>query len=418
MSQPGNNNQAGAGLSGATLLNDMEVAKIPRRRRVLGWSLIRGEVTLLVAPPGVGKSTLGLAQAIAICTGKKITYEEVHESGKVWVYNNEDSRDELMRRVAAILQHNGIPFSNIKGRLAVDSGADRPLLMAKADRQGGVIRLPDVDACIEIIKRGQFSVFIADPFAETHEVQENSNEQIKRVGQMFREIAWRGDCAVLLIHHTAKPPQGSAEGHAGNMNTARGASALAGIARVVQTIFSMSVKDAHQHGIPEAEKHLFVRLDDAKANLSLVTGKALWFKRVGVVIENGDEVGILQPVDLALMRPQALADDDAGHAIIAALLAAAPGRQISLNAAAKLLAWGQDEQFHRYRETDSRKQQRATRKFREMVAAAARAGLEISTAAGMEGFQLLEDQYPQQLRRFTLRIEATSNPSEREADDE
>jgi hypothetical protein len=38
---------------------------------------------------------------------------------------------------------------------------------------------------------------------------------------MFREIARAGNCAVMLVHHTAKPPQGSSDGHAGNPNLRR-----------------------------------------------------------------------------------------------------------------------------------------------------------------------------------------------------
>lgn len=401
--QGGNDGKApGEGLPvKAAFLDEMDVAQIPRRQRVLGWSLIRGQVTLLVAPPGVGKSTLGLAQAIAISTGRKITYEDIHEVGKVWVYNNEDSLEELKRRVAAILQHNEIPFSLIKGRVALSSGADRPLLLARGDKRGGVMRLPDVDSCIEEIKRHEIAVFIVDPFVETHDVQENSNEQIKRVGQLFREIAWRGDCAVLLVHHTSKPPQGSTDGHAGNMNSARGASALAGIARVVQTIFSMSARDAQQYGIPEGDKHLYVRLDDAKANLSLITGHALWFKRVGVVIENGDEVGILQPVALARPLALPLEEQQLHQSIVRGLLAVMPELQLSLNAAAKRLAWGSDEQFHKYREVDSRKHQRAKKPLREAITAACRAAITVEQGGEAHGFALVENIYPAQLRRFT-----------------
>ena len=40
------------------------------------------------------------------------------------------------------------------------------LLVAKADRTGTVIRMPDVDACIEHIRAHQIGVFIVDPFIE------------------------------------------------------------------------------------------------------------------------------------------------------------------------------------------------------------------------------------------------------------
>ena len=108
------------------------------------------------------------------------------------------------------------------------------------DRHDQVIRQPDVDACIARIREHDIGLFVVDPFVETHDVNENSNEQIKAVASMFRDVARAGNCSVLLVHHTAKPPQGMSDGHAGNMNTARGASALVGVARVVQTLFGMS----------------------------------------------------------------------------------------------------------------------------------------------------------------------------------
>ena len=209
----------------------------PRRRWLLVRSLLRGNLTVKVAPPGVGKSTLCLERAVAVVTGRTITGEEVHEQAKAWVYNNEDDGDELKRRLAAVLQHWNIPLDEVKGRLALNSGADRPLLVAKANRAGTVIRLPDIDACIEHIRAHGIGLFIVDPFIETHEVNENSNEQIKAVAAMFREIARRGECAVMLVHHTAKPPQGRSDGHAGDLQHVTWASALTGVARVVQTLF-------------------------------------------------------------------------------------------------------------------------------------------------------------------------------------
>jgi hypothetical protein len=155
--------------------------------------------------------------------------------------------------------------------------------------------MPDVDGCIERIREHDVGLFIVDPFVETHEVNENSNEHIKTVAAMFREVARATNCAVLLVHHTAKPPQGMSDGHAGNMNTSRGASALVGVARVVQTLFSMSVSDAERFGVAPEERHLFLRLDDAKANFGPISGASLWYRREGITIANGDDVGVLVP---------------------------------------------------------------------------------------------------------------------------
>jgi AAA domain len=366
-----------------------------------------GNLTLKIAPPGVGKSTLGIEQAVAIVTGRPITGQEVHEQTKVWIYNNEDDAEELKRRLAAVLQHWDIPLDEVRGRLALNSGADRPLLVAKVDRAGAVIRMPDVDACIEHIRAHQIGAFIVDPFVETHEVTENSNEQIKAVAVMFREIARAGNCAVMLVHHTAKPPQGSSDGHAGNLNTSRGASALAGVARIVQTLFSMSARDAEQHGVDEDERHLFVRLDDAKANLGLISGRASWFRRVGVTIANGDEVGVLVPDELQQVEKSARFDEF-HRTIIACLLARVLEPEITLNAAAKLLAWSEDERFWKYRETDSKSTHRATKPFRKMILDACQTGISIVGGATAQGFTCDQGLRPLTLRRFERRVSDTT----------
>jgi hypothetical protein len=262
--------------------------------------------------------------------------------------------------------------------------------------------MPDVDACIEHIKAHQIGAFIVDPFVETHEVTENSNEQIKAVAVLFREIARAGNCAVVLVHHTAKPPQGSSDGHAGNLNTSRGASALAGVARIVQTLFSMSARDAEQHGVEDDQRHLFVRLDDAKANLGLISGRARWFRRVGVTIANGDEVGVLVPEQLEQIEADSARSDvrDLHRTIVAALLAQVPEAEITLNAAARRLAWGPHERFHRYRQIDASGHQRVNRTLRDAIIAACQACVTITDGACARGFLCNLRASPIILRRF------------------
>ena len=281
-------------------LDGLDLGSLPSRRWILGRALLRGHLSLLVAPAGVGKSTHGIARAVAIATGRDLTGEVVHEPVRTWIYNAEDDDDELKRRLGAVLQHHAVPFDDIRGRLALNSGADRPLLFARADRKELVIRQPDVDACIAQIREHDIGLFVVDPFIETHEVDENSNRQIKIVAGMYREVARSANCAVLLVHHTAKPPQGSSDGHAGNMNTARGASALVGVARVVETLFPMSERDAEEVGVSDNDRHLYLRLDGAKANLGPTRSEPAWYRRQSVTIANGDEVGVLVPHEFPL----------------------------------------------------------------------------------------------------------------------
>ncbi|MFH1157623.1 MAG: AAA family ATPase [Pseudomonadota bacterium] len=392
-------------------ITDLNILMLPPRRWVLGRSLIIGYLTLLVSPPGVGKTTLVLAQAISICTGKSLTGQAVYESGKVWVHNNEDDNDELKRRLAAVLQHFGLTINDIKEKLVLSSGAERPLMIAKTDRDGNVIRQPDVAACIEFIKKNDIKVFIADPFVETHNVEENSNEQIKEVAMLYREIARQAGCAVLLVHHTSKPQQASSDGYAGNMNTARGASSLLGVARVVQTFYGMSTRDADKFGITEEERYRYVRLDDAKANLSLISANALWYERIGVTIGNGDEVGILQLVDLSSKISEAENAQAAFHkVIIAALLEKISESTITLNAAAKKLAWSDDTRFHKFRQKDAKGYERTSQSLRDAITEACRANVSVVVENALTGFLIDLSTQPATLKRYAHPINPLSQP--------
>ena len=63
----------------------------------------------------------------------------------------------------------------------------------------------------------------------------------------------------------------------------------------------MTKDDADMLAIDHTERHLYVRYDDAKANLSPLSGKARWFKKHTVELDNAtedcpaDHVGALVP---------------------------------------------------------------------------------------------------------------------------
>src|SRR6202023_1166856 len=81
---------------------DFELRKIPRRPFVLGNRFMAGAVTLGIGAPGTGKSYFSILTALAIATGQRLTDEPVHRSGRVWIHNNEESIDELQRRIGGI----------------------------------------------------------------------------------------------------------------------------------------------------------------------------------------------------------------------------------------------------------------------------------------------------------------------------
>jgi hypothetical protein len=135
-----------------------------------------------------------------------------------------------------------------------------------------------------------------DPFAETFEGDENSNSELKWAAVLWRRIARETGAAVMLVHHTRK-----FGAEAGNMDSARGGSALVGVARIVSTLFAMTKEEAVIYEVDEEEGYKYLRFDDAKANQALVTFAAKWFTKKSITLPNGDddepadEVGVLVP---------------------------------------------------------------------------------------------------------------------------
>lgn len=90
---------------------------------------------------------------------------------------------------------------------------------------------------------------------------------------------------------------------AGAADASRGGGALIGTARILSTLFAMTDDEAGLMNIAPEDRTKYVRFDDAKANLSLVTGQAKWFEKKSVKLDNsrglipGDEVGVLAPWD-------------------------------------------------------------------------------------------------------------------------
>ena len=279
-------------------VEQIDSATIPQREWILGRHLLAGKVTVIIAPPGVGKSIISMAMAISNSSeAPEILGLDVHKRCNTLIINNEDDKDELSRRFAAIIAHHDIDWERLNGRIFMYSGVTRPFLMAKSNNFGDVQPV-DKEELITFIEKNNIKVVVADPFIETHQVDENDNRQINQVGGMYRELAVRTGAAVVLIHHTKKRGSGNSDGYVGDMEGGRGASSLAGVARIILTVYGMSEKDAEAYGVPDSERHRYVRMDDSKSNMHLIDNVPRWFKKVGVELANGDEVGVLETVEL------------------------------------------------------------------------------------------------------------------------
>jgi RecA-family ATPase len=275
-----------------------DLKHIPPRRWIINDLALGGKITLVIAPPGVGKSTFSLMAAMSVATGTNLLGDahKVVEQGTTWMINNEDDTDEVHRRIAAQITHMRL---DDKGQCALQtgffhtSGTDRQYLIAKRNDHG-VLVPRDLDATINLIKEKGVVLLIVDPLAETSRADENSNDEMLMICRMYRRIAQETQCAVIIIHHTRKLPSGASTGHVGNMDSGRGASSMTGVARLVLTLYNMDKKDAAKMEIDESEKHRYVRLDNAKSNMSLGCPTS-WFVKESVTLPNTDSVGVMVP---------------------------------------------------------------------------------------------------------------------------
>lgn len=261
---------------------------IPRRRWLYGRHYIRRYPTATVAPGGLGKTSLVLVEALAMVTGKPLLGVAVPDKLRVWIWNGEDPREEVERRLAAACLHYGIEAEDIGDRLFIDSGRDTPIIIAQKLGDGVTIMRPVVDAVKAEIRERRIDVMTVDPFVSCHAVPENDNGSIDRVTKTWGAISEAGNCCVELVHHVRKAGAGQTSY---TVEDARGGSALIGAVRSARVLNVMSMEEAEKAEVAPADRRRFFRVDDGKSNMAPPLEKADWRELVGVGLGNDDQDG-------------------------------------------------------------------------------------------------------------------------------
>jgi len=268
--------------------------EIPPREWLYARTYIRRFVTATISPGGVGKSSLTIAEALAMISGRPLLHGIAPDRAlNVWIINLEDPIDELQRRIAATAMHFGIGRRDAVGSLYVDSGRDQQIVIAETTRNGFQIVRPIVDALLREISERRIDVVIVDPFVASHRLAENDNTAIDAVAREWATIANKTGCAISLVHHSRKT--GGAEI---TVEDARGASALVSAARVARALNQMTKEEAAKCGV---ENHrAFFRVDNGKSSMAPAGEDATWYQLRSVDLgnigngETGDSVGVVE----------------------------------------------------------------------------------------------------------------------------
>jgi hypothetical protein len=292
-----------------------KLPELPKKRHWLhGEDLVRGAVSLIVAPGARGKSSWLIALALACASGRMLLGSKVFGGPlRVLYINAEDPLNELALRLRAAMMHHGLRDDDVPG--LVIGGADtNSLALIKVDRAGPVI---DPAGWLQLngeIQRYQPDIVILDPLvALTGGASLNDNATAAILMRELVSVAASKNIAIMVAHHSAKGRDVS------SAEAAMGAASIVNLARISLAIEPLNEDDAGKLGVPPWEAKSIFRVIGAKQNLSPPNNDSKWFRLTSVTInnpepptyENGDAVGVVEKFTPALNAtpfPQAMLD--------------------------------------------------------------------------------------------------------------
>lgn len=267
--------------------NHVDLAAIPRVRYVYNRFYAKGYTSVTAAPPKVGKSLLGMIEAVDIATGRGLLTGEPQAPQKVYYYNAEDDIDTIHNRIGAILKHYKIPQDEVRGQLALASGVGNGGFYIISG-QDGEINEAQFQAMEMACLANGIDCMILDPLQDLSRSPE-TNEVMRLLGARLRQMASSCNLAIGLIHHTRKMNPGVKA----SIDDMRGGSALRGTARFNRLLVPMSEEDAIKAGLQDHRSHF--QIGDIEGNLAPPSSDyAKWFEKVSVIADNGESVGVIQ----------------------------------------------------------------------------------------------------------------------------
>lgn len=280
--------------------NAMLPASIIARPWIIDRMLMRGKVTIVGASGSAGKSSLGLAIAAHGAVGKDFgAFKSMGGPFSSIIFNGEDEIEEQSRRLIALCSAYGLDFDVVRQRVFLMSYEEAEIKLVSAEGRKYIRNTPVIDQLIDLCRDGpDVGMLLLDPLVDLHTCDESDSTAMNEVMAVMQSIARRANIGVMVMHHTTKNSGERQESRIGNADAFRGSSGIVNKSRVAFTLMDASASDVEDYDMQTDERHLWVRLDDAKMNISAKTNKPVWFKKIGVRIASGDIVGVLHYQEL------------------------------------------------------------------------------------------------------------------------
>lgn len=258
----------------------LEAKDISPRPWLLGYTLMRGAVTLVAAPGGTGKTALLTSMILSCATGRDLIGATPLRQLRTAFVSLEETMAEMQRRFrGAMIQHQ-IDAGDIGDRLSYLDGTQHAFSAAALDQDGNVCLDQHMDRLVMTLISERIDVLFVDPLALAHQVPENDNGAMAQVMSYFALLGQTCNCAVMLVHHTRKGAV------AGDPDSIRGAGALVNHARIALGLAPMTEDEAQVFNLTPEERRRLVRLDDLKMNYAQKAAEAKWIKLESVRLGN------------------------------------------------------------------------------------------------------------------------------------
>ena len=287
----------------AAKVGDLLDTDPPAREWLVTDRLPRGVVGVLAAAGGTGKSMATLQLAISVCTGLPWLEMPIDKTGAVLMFSAEDDRDEIHRRLRAVLEvysDNIDPFNTdafkahkaaIAERLHVFDrvGKDNRLT---AKLNGEIQRTAFVRWVVEAAQKvPDVALIVLDPLARFNGGDPNDNADSTRLIECAEQIRKATGATILLPHHVNK---GSLKDPGSGQEAVRGGSGLVDGARWVGLLAGLRADQAKkEYGIDPEQAGQYVRFTTPKANYS-APWEGTWLRRLAG--------GALVPCELKAMK--------------------------------------------------------------------------------------------------------------------
>ena len=273
------------------------MAAPPPRDWLVQEMFLNGKSAVLAGLSGVAKSQLTVQLAMAVATGEPFAGRAT-KAGQVFYLSGEEDRNEVQRRVNALIRHDGM--SQLQIDLIRQNLLAFPLvgedIRFTAGKSGALAETDFAKQVIEAAKEHEaLRLIILDHAGLIHGGHFSEKHDVALTMRLVNRICEATGAVVLLVAHSPKNAINAQEPDASMIF---GSTAFVEQARGGWVMTGMTEEQAKPFGISKVGRKDFVALTGVKANYTKA-GRELWFRKVPF-----DEVAVLEHVTLSPKHAQ------------------------------------------------------------------------------------------------------------------